>query len=139
MYQEICVFIICNNGVLSLSTHEMQMACTDKTHTRYWCWLLVVVIPTDNMLDSKCKILKKVFGFQSLKNSKCFIIEKQPRNIARLEISNLSLIFSKSIMQHKIWVFVYGIWEQEFSARRRKHTTNTHHANAFCSWLCTTI
>ena len=139
MYQEICVFIICNNGVLSLSTHEMQMACTDKTHTRYWCWLLVVVIPTDKMRDSKWKMLKMFFEFQSRKIQNVLLLKNNQRNIARLEISNLSLIFSKSIMQHRIWVFVDGIWEQEFSARRRKHTTNTHHANAFCSWLCTTI
>ena len=57
----------------------------------------------------------------------------------RLEISNLSTTFSKSIMKNKIWVFFYGTWEQEFSARRKKHTSSTYHAKTFWSWLCRTI
>ena len=54
-------------------------------------------------------------------------------------MGNLSLIFSKSIMQNKIWVFVYRTWELEFYARRRKHTSHTYYALAFWSWLCRTI
>ena len=48
------------------------------------------------------------------------------RDVKRMEMSNLSTTFSKSIMKNKIWVFFYGTWEQEFSARRRKHTSCAH-------------
>ena len=119
---------MCNNWVRSLSTHKMQMACTDKKHTRYSCWLLVVVIPKI-IGDSEYKTSKKY-----MYSSRCIDIKywkrttlcANKRDVKRMEMSNLSTTFSKSIMKNKIWVYFYGTWEQEFSARRRKHTSCAH-------------